>query len=696
MQLRETAQRGQASDYGGDRIEDAAVQGAYQARRGVEALLKKKKPSKIRKPVEKPRVAVEMPGPPAEQSPEAPAERPSLHAPALRERPRIKTREAVSGKEDGPSPGPSERGRTGPSSTERISRTHSEIGESTVHDSRPDAPSARQAGTAESPKTEPPKIKTRDVAGGHRTVEHSQKPSHQPAVKTKDTYLQTQAVATPEPPSSMSAQGQQKFIKEQVQTAAKKQAEIRHTPGCTDCQSRSSVETVLHAPTRREYVGGQAVRSPASPQEPDVQPVRKGGRTHLHAARPEKKPPKHTARRTIKTAERSSKWAVKTSRRSVTAVQQTVKASRKTVQTAVKTSQRAVQTAHAAAKASAATIKASVKAAATALKATAAAIQELTAAIAAGGWAVIAVVLVVCMAGLLIASPFGIFFMDGSNISGTESPSAIIAQLNQELDDKLSELQASGSYERVEIQGQPPEWRDVLAVYMVRSSVGENRPDLLQEVFWDMTKITSESRTIEHPASGDSAAWTETVLFITIKPRTVDDMRVFHQFSEQQNCFLDELLTEENQALWDKLLAGGSGEIVSVALSQVGNVGGKPYWSWYGFDSHVNWCACFVSWCANECGYIETGIIPRFASCTAGSNWFKARDLWKPRGSTPNPGELIFFDWDADGLPDHVGIVERVENGTVYTVEGNSSDRCRQRSYSLGYSGIFGYGTPNY
>lgn len=166
--------------------------------------------------------------------------------------------------------------------------------------------------------------------------------------------------------------------------------------------------------------------------------------------------------------------------------------------------------------------------------------------------------------------------------------------------------------------------------------------------------------------------------------------------SDQQSRFLDELLTEENQALWDKLLAGGSDEIVSVALSQVGNVGGRPYWSWYGFDSHVNWCACFVSWCANKCGYIESGAVPKFASCTAGSNWFKARDLWKPRGSTPNPGELIFFDWDADSLPDHVGIVKRVENGTVYTVEGNSSDRCRQRSYSLGYSGIFGYGTPNY
>ena len=58
----------------------------------------------------------------------------------------------------------------------------------------------------------------------------------------------------------------------------------------------------------------------------------------------------------------------------------------------------------------------------------------------------------------------------------------------------------------------------------------------------------------------------------------------------------------------------GDGEIVAVALSQLGNVGGQPYWSWYGFESQVDWCACFVSWCANECGYLDAGVIPRFAT----------------------------------------------------------------------------------
>ena len=143
-------------------------------------------------------------------------------------------------------------------------------------------------------------------------------------------------------------------------------------------------------------------------------------------------------------------------------------------------------------------------------------------------------------------------------------------------------------------------------------------------------------------------------------------------------------------------ISAGDGEIVTVALSQVGNVGGQPYWSWYGFNSRVEWCACFVSWCANECGYIENGIIPKFAGCIQGSEWFKERGQWQDGSFTPEAGHIIFFDWEGDGLTDHVGIVERVENGTVYTVEGNSGDACRQNSYSIGSSVIYGYGIPAY
>ena len=138
--------------------------------------------------------------------------------------------------------------------------------------------------------------------------------------------------------------------------------------------------------------------------------------------------------------------------------------------------------------------------------------------------------------------------------------------------------------------------------------------------------------------------------------------------------------------------------LVGVAASQIGNVGGEPYWRWYGYTERVEWCACFVSWCANQCGYIDAGITPKFSSCEWGVSWFKEHGQWVDRSITPTPGMLIFFDWvdeesgSQDGRADHVGIVAKVENGRVYTIEGNSGDNCREQSYPLENQWILGYG----
>jgi hypothetical protein len=140
----------------------------------------------------------------------------------------------------------------------------------------------------------------------------------------------------------------------------------------------------------------------------------------------------------------------------------------------------------------------------------------------------------------------------------------------------------------------------------------------------------------------------------------------------------------------------GNTAIVEIAASQIGNVGGQPYWSWYGFGGRVEWCACFVSWCAEQCGYIDAGVIPKFALVSDGAAWFQQNGQWQDGSYIPKPGDIIFFDWGADGTYDHVGIVERVENDTVYTIEGNSSDSCRQRSYTIGSNVIKGYGIPIY
>ena len=192
---------------------------------------------------------------------------------------------------------------------------------------------------------------------------------------------------------------------------------------------------------------------------------------------------------------------------------------------------------------------------------------------------------------------------------------------------------------------------------------------------------------------------TQTYLYITVSHKTAEEMAAQYGFNEEQKGYLAELLADENNYLWSQVLygiTGGDGQIVTVALSLVGNVGGQPYWSWYGFNSRVEWCACFVSWCANECGYIDTGVIPKFAGCVLGSQWFMDRGQWQDGSFEPSAGHIIFFDWEGDGVTDHVGIVERAENGTVYTVEGNSGDTCRQNRYAIGSSVIYGYGIPAY
>lgn len=134
----------------------------------------------------------------------------------------------------------------------------------------------------------------------------------------------------------------------------------------------------------------------------------------------------------------------------------------------------------------------------------------------------------------------------------------------------------------------------------------------------------------------------------------------------------------------------GNKAIVQVALSQEGNKGGRPYWSWYGYKGRVSWCACFVSWCADKCGYIDSGQIPKFSSCASGASWFRSRGRLKDRSYVPSPGDIIFFDWGA-GVH-HVGIVVDVKNGRVNTIEGNSSDAVRRRSYKIGDGRIHGYG----
>ena len=237
----------------------------------------------------------------------------------------------------------------------------------------------------------------------------------------------------------------------------------------------------------------------------------------------------------MKTTQRAAQAAQKAA---VHSTQKTAQATRMTARSAAVTAKSATRTVSAAAKGAAATAR------------------SLAAAIAAGGWVVIVIVLVIFMAGMLIASPFGIFFAGGSNAPDAVSPSAAVAQINGELADRLADLQEDGTYDRLEVQGQPPAWSDVLAVFAAKTAGAEDgmdvavldpqRMDLLRTVFWDMTKITTTAETVEIPASGSASASTEEVLTITITARTPDDMRVFYSFTSWQNEALDELLANSD------------------------------------------------------------------------------------------------------------------------------------------------------
>ena len=431
-----------------------------------------------------------------------------------------------------------------------------------------------------------------------------------------------------------------------------------------------------------------------------------------------------TVKGTIKTASKSIKTAEKTAKASIKTTQQAAKAAQRTAQATARAARAAAHATRAAAKAAVTAAKVAAKATIAAVKAIIAATKALIAAIAAGGWIAVLVIVIICLIGLLIGSCFGIFFSGEDSGSGYTMQN-VVQEINDDYQQQIDTTKANLSYDVLEMSGSRAVWPEVLAVYAVKTTTGPDNPQevatmddgkkaILTDIFWEMNQISSRAETrtetvITETDDGHGniveteTTVTQTYLYITVSHKTAEEMAAQYGFDEEQKEQLAELLAEENRSLWSAVLYGiytEDGAIVSVALSQVGNVGGEPYWSWYGFSSRVEWCACFVSWCANECGYIDTGVIPKYAGCVNGVQWFKDRGQWMDGSAEPAPGMIIFFDWNdengQDGLSDHTGIVEKVENGRVYTIEGNSGDSVRQNSYPVGHYEVLGYGCPDF
>lgn len=428
--------------------------------------------------------------------------------------------------------------------------------------------------------------------------------------------------------------------------------------------------------------------------------------------------------RAIKNAEKSQKTIKQTARTtkdvSIKTAKATTQTAEKGIKTAGHTSKTAIKTAEATAKTAEKKAQATAKATAAMVKAIIAGLKSLVAAIAAGGWVAVAVVVVICAIALVMGSCFGIFFSSEENGSN-QTMCEVVHEINEEYQEALEEIKTNNPYDELEMSGSRAVWPEVLSVYAVKMTTDPNNPqevstvtdekkEILKEIFWAMNQIDydSSTRTVTRIVETDDGNGnileeevqeTITTLRIVVSHKTADEMAQEYGFNADQKEQLIALLDTENNSLWSNVLYGvyaADDQIVAVAASQLGNVGGQPYWSWYGFSSRVEWCACFVSWCANECGYIDVGVIPKFALCSWGAQWFKDRGQWGDNSMEPDAGTIIFFDWDGDRDPDHVGIVEYTENGVVHTIEGNSGDKCRQRQYSVGNNQIYGYGLPAY
>lgn len=394
---------------------------------------------------------------------------------------------------------------------------------------------------------------------------------------------------------------------------------------------------------------------------------------------------------------------------------QTAKAVQMAARTSVITAQRAAYAARVSAKTAIVTAKAAAKATAAAAKAAIVAAKALISAIAAGGWIVLIILIVVILFGAALS-------LLGSN-SETYTPVSEEVEAYDPLIRQYANEHGIGDY--VEL---------IKAVMMQESGGRGNDPMQASECPYNTEYantpggITDPEYSInvgiQYLASCLAEAEVESPIdmehiklaiqgynygngYITWAKENYGGYSVTNasDFSDMMAAQLGWSSYGDKQYVahvlryypYGRLIpTGGSGDLVEVALSQEGNSGGEIYWRWYGYDEYQPWCACFVSWCADQCGYIDAGIIPKFAKCSVGAKWFQERGQFESAGYTPKTGDLIFFEWGDGGDLDHVGIVVNVENGFVNTIEGNSSNKVQRGRYATGDSSIYGYGVVMY
>ena len=361
------------------------------------------------------------------------------------------------------------------------------------------------------------------------------------------------------------------------------------------------------------------------------------------------------------------------------------------------------------------------------------AIKRLCAALGAASVPLMLILVLAAAIAALVASAFGIFFAGDQSGEHTRTLREVVMEINSEYLGKIDNIEKTVAHDEVTKEGYGASWPEVLSVYAVYVTtktdgatdvvhITDDRIKILKDIFWQMTTVTYTTETVKETkkvpdldADGNQKkdkdgnllykeeTTTKTILHIKISHLTAAEEAKKLSFNTNQMAQLNELLDTKNASLWAEILRGvglGSNELVNLALSQLGNKGGEKFWRWAGLSKRCEWCALFVSWCGDQTGLRAAGQIPYFSFVSDGVSFYKNKGKWI-EGSEVNssncdkliqPGMIIFFDWEPDGKPNHVGIVTKVSGRYIYTVEGNKSDAVAEGTYSADSNKLFGFG----
>ena len=212
-----------------------------------------------------------------------------------------------------------------------------------------------------------------------------------------------------------------------------------------------------------------------------------------------------------------------------------------------------------------------------ALKAAIKAIETLTSAIIAGGWVAVITIIVIALVGALACSTNGIFFSGEDSGTGITIKN-VVQELNDDFNSNVESEKAKYTYDILDMSGSQADWREVLAIYAVKTTtdadspqevatVDENKKKIIENIFWEMNSISSRTEVTEKTtvvettdANGNSIeqeqAVSKTTLYITLTPKSADDMASEYGFTDKQKEYLADLLDDNKIQLWNSLIYG--------------------------------------------------------------------------------------------------------------------------------------------